>query len=141
MVAGMRSRLVATGLDLPAFLARRALILTSDQGHLINGKFDVDEMIALLGDAVQKAVADGYAGLWATGDMTWEFGSEKNLEKLREYERRLEDLMRKAPALSGICQYHRDTLPPDAVQTALEMHPALYVNSTLSRLNPEYGCA
>ena len=141
MVAGMRSRLAATGLDLPKFLERRDLILSSDQGHLINGKFDVDEMIGLLADAVQKALHDGYAGLWATGDMTWEFGSEKNLEKLREYERRLEKLMRKTPALSGICQYHRDTLPTDAIQTALETHPTLYVNATLSRLNPGYGCA
>ena len=141
MVAGMRSRLVATGLDLPKFLERRDLILSSDQGHLINGKFVVDEMIALLAEAVQNALADGYAGLWATGDMTWEFGSEKNLEKLREYETRLEELMRKSPALSGICQYHRDTLPANAIQTALEMHSALYVNATLSQLNPNYGCA
>lgn len=141
MVAGMRSRLVAIGLEMPKFLERGDLILSSNQSHLVNGKFDVDEMITLLAEAVQKALADGYTGLWATGDMTWEFGSEKNLEKLREYERRLEQLMKETPALSGICQYHRDTLPPDAIQTALEMHPALYVNATLSRLNPDYGCA
>jgi len=141
MVAGMRSRLVASGLDLPKFLERRDLILSSDQGHLINGKFDVDEMIAMLADAVQNALTDGYAGLWATGDMSWEFGSEKNLEKLREYEQRLEELMRKTPALSGICQYHRDTLPPYAIETATQTHRTLYLNSSLSRLNPDYGSA
>ena len=141
MVAGMRSRLVASGLDLPKFLERRDLILSSDQGHLINGKFDVDEMIAMLADAVQNALTDGYAGLWATGDMSWEFGSEKNLEKLREYEQRLEELMQKTPALSGICQYHRDTLPPYAIETATQTHRTLYLNSSLSRLNPDYGSA
>lgn len=141
MVAGMRSRLVATGLDLPKFLERGDLILSSDQGHLVNGKFDVEGMIALLSEAVRQALTDGYAGLWATGDMTWEFGSEKNLEKLLEYERRLEDLMRKNPGLSGICQYHRDTLPPRAVTAALQSHRMLYVNSSLSCLNPDYRCA
>jgi hypothetical protein len=140
MVAGMRSRLVALDLDLPKFLERGDLILSSDQGHLVNGKFDVDEMIMLLSRAVRQALADGYAGLWATGDMTWEFGSEKNLDKLLEYERRLEDLMRKTPGLSGICQYHRDTLPPHAIAIALQSHPILYLNSSLSRLNPDYRC-
>ncbi|HXE62554.1 MAG TPA: MEDS domain-containing protein [Bryobacteraceae bacterium] len=138
MVAGMRSRLVAIGLDLPTVLERGGLILTSDQEHLMNGKFDVDRMIMLLKDALQQALADGYSGLWAAGDMTWEFGSERNLTKLLEYERRLDQFMQQNPALSGICQYHCDTLPPDAAQTALETHPALYVNATLSRLNSGY---
>ena len=53
-------------------------------------------MLAMLADAINDALAHGYAGLWATGDMTWE--------------------------LSGICQYHRDTLPEDALQVALSKH-------------------
>ena len=39
--------------------------------------------------SVIDAMRDGYKGLWATGDMLWEFGSERNLPKLGEYERRL----------------------------------------------------
>jgi hypothetical protein len=31
-------------------------------------------MMAKLEDAVTQALADGYKGLWATGDMGWEFG-------------------------------------------------------------------
>ncbi len=141
MVAGMRSRLIANGLDLTKLIERGDLILSSGQGHLVNGKFDVDGMIGLLSDAVQRALSDGYAGLWATGDMTWEFGSEKNLDKLAEYERRLEEFMQRTPSLSGICQYHRDTLPPNTVFTALETHQMVYVDSTLSWRNPEYLCA
>lgn len=48
-------------------------------------------MIDMLETAIQAALADGYAGLLATGDMTWEFGSEKELSKLLEYEWRLSD--------------------------------------------------
>ncbi len=36
-------------------------------------------MLHKLEDALDQALSDGYKGLWATGDMTWEFGSEKNL--------------------------------------------------------------
>lgn len=139
MVAGMRSHLAAEGLDTIAEVARGALILSSDQGHLVSGKFDIDRMLHLLEAAMKQAVTDGHVGLWAAGDMTWEFGNEGNLEKLLEYERRLDAFLQLHPTLSGICLYHRDTLPAHAIETALTTHPALYVNATLSQLNWRYA--
>ena len=78
MVAGIRSYLAATGLDVAQEVNKRSLVLSSDQNHLEDGRFDLDGM---LGRAVDEAVADGYAGLWASGDMTWELGSYENFEK------------------------------------------------------------
>ncbi len=40
-----------------------------------DGSFDVPMMLANLEEALDQALRDGYKGLWATGDMTWEFGS------------------------------------------------------------------
>lgn len=139
MVAGMRSYLSAAGLDLQEQTDRGALFLSSSQEHLAAGRFDTDKMLGLLDNALKQALADGYAGLWAAGDMTWEFGSESNLDKLLDYERRLESYMQGEPALSGVCLYHRDTLPQHAIQSALITHPALYVNATLSQLNPQFS--
>lgn len=138
MVAGMRSQLASAGIDPAAEIARGALVLSSNQGHLVDGKFDVDRMIKLLRDAVEQALTDGHVGLWAAGDMTWEFGNESNLDKLLEYERRLEEFMQRTPALSGVCLYHRDTLPPHAIETAMATHPSLYISATLSQLNSRY---
>jgi hypothetical protein len=140
MVAGIRSHLAASGLDVNAQVERGALVLSSDQTHLVDGEFDPARMIDSLRDAMQRALADGYLGLWAAGDMTWEFGNEDNLSKLLEYERRLEKFMKLHPALCGICLYHRDTLPPHAIETALATHPAIYVNATMSQLNPLCQC-
>lgn len=67
MVAGMRSYLAATGMD--------------------------------VANALDQALDDGYIGLWVTGDMTWEFGPEKNFAKLLEYEWRLEELFHRRPEL------------------------------------------
>ncbi len=139
MVAGIRSYLAAAGLDVAEEVNKRSLMLSSDQNHLVNGHFDVDGMLSMLGSAVDEALADGYTGLWATGDMTWELGSEENFEKLMEYECGLERLIRGQPALSGICQYHQDTLPDDTLHVALSRHRAVYINETLSRLNPIYS--
>lgn len=134
----MRWHLSAAGVDLEEQVKRGALILSSDQGHLADGKFDVDRMLRRLHDALKQALADGYAGLWASGDMTWEFGHHANLDKLAEYERRLEGFIQDNEAMSGICLYHRDTLPAHAIETALITHPSLYLSASLSQLNPRY---
>jgi hypothetical protein len=139
MVAGIRSYLAATGMDVADEVAKGSLLLSSDQDHLINGSFDSGRMLDGLVKAVNSALEDGYHGLWATGDMTWELGGETNFDKPLEYEGGLEDLFSRLPTLSGICQYHRDTLPLRAVQDALYTHRAVYVSETLTRLNPYYG--
>lgn len=137
MVAGLRWHLAAAGVDLEAEGARGALVFSSDQTHLVGGKFDTERMIELLDRARRDAEA-GHAGLWAAGDMSWEFGHERNLGKLLEYERRLEKYMRLHPRMCRVCLYHCDILPDHAIQTALRTHSSLYVNATLSRINPSY---
>lgn len=138
MVAGIRSYLAAAGLDVTRAAESGALVLSSDQSHLTDGKFDVDRMLEMLEGAVEQAEADGYAGLWATGDMSWELGSERTLGKLIAYECGLEDLFRRRPSLTGVCRYHADLLPAHAVRAAFTTHRSLYLNQTLARLNPFY---
>jgi hypothetical protein len=138
MVAGMRSYLYAAGIDVPREVMKGCLVLSSNQGYLNHGGFDIDRMLGLLDDALDQALKDGYQGLWATGDMNWEFGPEKDFSKLLEYEWRLEEFFRTHPAISGICQYHTDVLPRDVVRQGLMTHQSIFINDTLSRLNPHY---
>ena len=138
MVAGMRSYLFAIDVDVVYEVAKTSLILTSDQSHVKDGRFDMDHMLGTLEETLNQALSDGYRGLWATGDMTWELGQDKNLETLLEYEWRLEKFFQKNPARSGICQYHAGTLPREAVCQGLLTHPALFINQTLACVNPNY---
>ncbi len=137
MVAEMRSSLAQAGVAVAEEVDRGALVLSSSQDHLRNGQFDVDRMLGGLADAVDQAIRDGYTGLWATGDMKWEFGSVTNFAKLLEYEYALDRFIARQP-LSGICQYHIDTLPADVVQWGLCTHQFLYINEELSLENPHY---
>jgi hypothetical protein len=138
MVAGIRSYLAAEGLDVAQEVGRGALVLSSDQSHLVDGRFQVDNMLAMLKDSFQRAMNDGYQGLWATGDMTWEFGTQATFSKLLQYEYGLEDLLREHPTMGGICQYHKDILPTFVVTQALLTHRAVYINDMLCRINPYY---
>src|ERR1700691_4520050 len=62
MVAGMRSYLAAAGVDVTHEIEKESLVLSSEQGHLASGQFDVDGMIRTLEDALDQALGKGYTG-------------------------------------------------------------------------------
>ena len=138
MVAGIRSYLAASGVDVADEVRKTALVFSSDQAHLRDGIFVPSRMLAMLDDGVDRALADGFAGVWASGDMTWEFGPKSDFTTLIEYEMGLERMFLKHPMLSGVCQYHADTLPAHVLRQGVVCHPAVFVNETLSQLNPHY---
>lgn len=134
-IDGLRSRLAAAGMDVLTEIANGSLILTAERTHLRHGKFDVRTMIQTLRDSLDEARDDGYSGLWASGDMSWEFGAEKDFSQLLEYEWQLEELFRERPDLSGICQYQAGTLPHEFLLQGFTAHPSLFLNENLSCLN------
>jgi hypothetical protein len=137
MVAGMRSTLSAMGIEVALEVSKTSLVLSSEPVSPDSG-FDGEAMLRNLEDSLDQALNDGYKGLWATGDMTWEFGPGRDFSKLLEYEWGLEELFRRRKELSGICQYHQDTLPQDAMRQSLLTHPTIVINETLNRINPHY---
>ncbi len=139
MVAGLRSHLAQIGVDVARETAQNSLVISSDLGHLSEDQtFDADRMIATLEDTLNQTLHDGYAGLWASGDIAWEFGPKLDFAQLLQYEMRLEEFMCARAEMSGICQYHAGVLPSDAMQTGHEMHPSFFIDETQSRLNPAY---
>jgi len=134
MVAGLRSYLAAAGVNVAAEVKKNSLVLSSRQDHLVDGLFHVERMLRFLDTAIQDALRDGYQGFLAVGDMTWEFGPERNFEKLLEYERAIDKLFQNAP-FTGICQYHVDTLPPEAVGQGLCAHQTIYLKEKQIRKN------
>lgn len=137
MVTGLRSTLAAMGIDVATEIANGRLILSSETIEP-GADFNSKEMLGKLEDSLDQALKDGYTGLWATGDMSWEFGHKNNLSKLLEYELGLEELFRKRKEFSGICQYHRDTLPNEVMRQGLLTHSSIVINETLSRINPHF---
>jgi hypothetical protein len=139
MVAGLQSHLAQIGVDVGRQTAQNSLVVSSHLGHLSEDQtFDIDRMIATLEGSLNQTLRDGYVGLWASGDIAWEFGPKVDFGQLIEYEMRLEDFMCAHPEMSGICQYHAGVLPLSVMQTSHEMHPSLFINEAESLLNPAY---
>lgn len=137
MVVAFTQALEDAGVDTVSEKNNNRLQLSSEPVTR-NGDFDIDYMLGNLQQAHSQAMADGMTGLWATGDMKWELGDEKNYDKLPEYEMKLDALLQQRQGLCGICQYAAETLPPSVMRQGLLMHRMIYINNTVTRLNPHY---
>lgn len=137
MVTEMQSCISAMGINVQREIEEKRLVFSSEP-VCAGEDFNIDAMLIQLEASLDDALMNGYKGLWASGDMTWELGSEKNYEKLLEYEWKLEGLFKKRKELQGICQYHYDTLPHNIIRQGLLMHGTVYINETNRRINPHH---
>jgi signal transduction histidine kinase len=137
MVDMVGSALTGRGIDVGRETRRGSLVLSSARDHLGSGTFFPQAMAENLSTLSDRAVLDGFQGLCATGDMKWELGDDQNFDQLLEYEALLDQILRDKP-IRGICQYHRNTLPGQAVRDALVTHRSAYIGDVLNRDNLYY---
>jgi hypothetical protein len=138
MIDRLRRSLEQGGVDVTAALDRRALVmLTKDEAYLKGGRFDVEGMVTMLGQTVQQALDDGFAGLTAAGDMAWILDEERGPDEAIEYEALMNEFYARSPAL-GLCLYDRRRLDPLALEGALRTHPAVLVGHACFDANPFY---
>jgi len=138
MVGNLRWKLKTLEVDVQRELEAGRLVLTSERAHLRDGQFDMDLMLRMLEEAFYGAMKDGYAGLWTSGDIGWEFGPGQDFSKLREYELKLDEFFTAHPEYGGVCQYHGPSLPRQAIQDAFHTHPLMFLTETFSTPNPGY---
>jgi len=98
------------------------LLLTKRETYLRSGKFDPRDMIASLRQMQEQALADGFAGIRGTGEMTWALGSEVGCDRLIEYEALLNSFFPGSSFLA-ICQYNFRRFSAAVVRGVLRTHP------------------
>jgi hypothetical protein len=98
------------------------VILTAKEAYLKDGQFDPDKMIKLLGEETEKALAEGYSALRATGEMTWALAGEPGSERLVEYESRLNEFFPNSKCYA-VCQYDRRRFDAEMLLDILHTHP------------------
>ncbi len=119
----LKATLAAAGVRVDALIDKGQLvILTAKESYLKDGQFDPARMIALLGEETDKALAEGYTALRATGEMTWALAGEPGSERLVEYESRLADLFA-TKRCYGLCQYDRRRFDSEMLLDVLHVHP------------------
>jgi len=111
------------GIETESVIKSGALnILTKQEAYLQQGHFDPDWMIQFLKEATDLAKSDGFNALRVTGEMTWYLGGDIRLEKLTEYEAKLNYFFQENDALA-ICQYNSNRFSSEILLNIIQTHP------------------
>ena len=126
-------KLRAEGIDVDAAVKSGALAITTKQEtYLRNGYFDPDQMIGFLERATDSAKQAGFSALRVSGEMTWALGGDPGVEKLMEYEAKLNNFFPQKDALA-ICQYNRNRFSPEVIINVIRTHPLVIYGGLVCR--------
>ncbi len=118
----------AYGLNLWPYLESGAFtFLSKEDTYLEGGYFDPDRMIASIQKNLQRALENNYSGLRVTGEMTWVFSSLPGVERLMEYEAKLNQFLPNSK-VTAICQYNERKFQPDVLMDVLRTHPKVIIH-------------
>jgi two-component sensor histidine kinase len=117
-------------------ILERLIFLTKEDSYLKGGSFDPELMIGLLRETQEKAVAEGFPALRVTGEMTWIFSKLPGVEKLLEYEAKLNYFFPKSKS-TAICQYNENRFDSKTLMGVLNTHPVVGIYGKLHE-NPYY---
>ncbi len=117
-------------------------VLSSGDTYLAGGSFASSRMLALLAGQVERARADGFAGLWITSEMCWALRPVAGVDQLMAYEAQMTRLL-SARGATALCQYDRQcfdtvTLTGAATHHGLALAAATYHDDALLRVCRQY---
>ncbi|HVZ89337.1 MAG TPA: MEDS domain-containing protein [Polyangia bacterium] len=116
--------------------ARGALLfMTVEQAYLEDGVFAPEKVLARVDRFIQDALADGFAGLYATGELRHEPGDDVWRDVVW-YEAHVNEHFAREP-FAALCRYPRSIVPPHRVCDVLRTHPVAVVRGEACA-NPFY---
>jgi len=105
-----------------AYVKRGQLVFLPPEAYLnAEGHFDPAAVVARLDEEAQQALAAGFTGLSATGEMTWAWRYGITMEQLYDYERRLHQAAAGRRWIA-LCQYSRQAFSSEMLQPLLAFH-------------------
>ncbi|MDA8082517.1 MAG: MEDS domain-containing protein [Nitrospiraceae bacterium] len=101
-------------------------IITKHDSYLKQGYFDPDQMIDSIREAADDAESAGFKALRVIGDMSWASEDYRGVERLIEYESRVDGLFPDNNILA-ICQYDRTRFSQELINTMIAIHPCCWL--------------
>jgi hypothetical protein len=113
----------------------RLLFLTREEAYLTDGVFDPTAVLARIESYIRGAMADGFTGLYATGELV-HVPAEEVWRRIVWYEAQINESFARLPVTS-LCRYPRSVVPACRVQDVLRTHPVAIVRGQECK-NPFY---
>jgi ABC-type transporter Mla MlaB component len=116
------ARLAGTDAEAAAALADGRLdVLAAHEVYLPDGRFEVERMVAFVGEAHARVLRDGYAGLSLTGDTRWAASGAPGCDRLAEYEQRVGSVGDDQTLLM-LCRYDMAQFPVGSLSDITAAH-------------------
>lgn len=126
----LRSLLHDAGIDVDALLASGQLtIRAARDAYLTDGVFQPEQMIEMLRQETDAALAQGYTALRTTGEMSWALAGDPGSERLVEYEALLNAFYASGVKSYSICQYDQRRFDADLMLDVLHTHPSVLLDT------------
>lgn len=133
LLAAMRQ----ASIDVDAAVSTRALVIADRRdAYLRGGVFDPDAMLQFWTNALAAAKASGFSALRIIGEMTWALGGEPGVERLLEYEARVNSFISQSDMVA-LCHYNRQRFAPAIIRGILQTHPQVIFGGLVCS-NPYY---
>jgi signal transduction histidine kinase len=129
----VREAMSAQGIDVERAVATDSLVLKTLAGAFQHhGAFDPDWMPTFWSQAAAEATRQGFPALRATGETDWVLCGAPGLERWMEYESRLTHVLADLDCFA-LCQYNRQSLPPEFVLDVIRTHPTVIYRGVVCR--------
>jgi PAS domain S-box-containing protein len=137
-IEDVRRSFHAEGVDVESCFRSKALqVLYAPTVYVPDGPFVPDRMIQFLNRSAEACAAAGFTAFRAVGEMTWALDEGADLDRLIEYEAKLNtDFFLRQRALA-LCMYDARRFRPDVIRAMIKTHP-LVVYGGLVCDNPFY---
>lgn len=112
------------------------LILSHNDTYLKSGDFHSEKMVKMLKNMHQDALAEGFSGLRATGEVTHGLMNSAGYRTFIEYEARLNYFYPDTKAI-GLCQYDEAAFTKECLLDVIFTHPYLFFHGRFMA-NPYY---
>ncbi|NGM71120.1 histidine kinase [Natronolimnobius sp. AArcel1] len=128
--SAVRDALQADGIDVDAAVDSGALAFaTIRETYLENGSFDADEMMAQYAERIEAATAE-FEAFRLAAEMDWILEADVSTAECMAYESKVNALFDDKDAIA-VCQYNRETFPPEVLCDVIRVHPHLIYDSTV----------
>ena len=129
---------IGKDLDPKKYVEKKQLIfLDKSKAYSEGGEFNPDKMIRLLKKMSLQAIDEGYEGIAITGELSWVLKYGDGIDRIIEYEWKLnEEIFGRFP-ISAICRYNMNRFSDDTLINVIQLHPYIIYKEKVNE-NPFY---
>jgi hypothetical protein len=120
-----------------AISKNQLLMLDKKDAYSKEGIFEPDKMIALIEELTNESLEQGYNGMAITGELSWLLEYGNGIDKIIEYEWKLNDRIFNRLEVSALCRYNMKKFSDEMIINIIQVHPYIVYKNRIHE-NPYY---